>query len=121
MGIINWIMRKPVENRKNQRFNSVAKILIPKVFSGEAVLKDISITGCRMEYAKPIEIQENTQYTMTIFPEENTEIGCFDLLVECRWINQENNSWDVGFDIKKSPGKRDFERYVDYLAWRHNT
>jgi hypothetical protein len=109
------------ENRKNQRFPSVAKVRIPKVFSGEALLKDISVTGCHIECPTHVDIKENSKSKLTVYPEENTEIGCFKLLVECKWIHSGDCSCDIGFDIKKTPGKKNFERYVDYLSWRHNT
>ena len=108
------------ENRKSRRFPSIAKVKIPKVSSGEALLKDISVTGCRIEYTMQVDIKENSNYTLTIYPEDSIEIGCFDLLVECKWIHSDNYVCDIGLDIKKSPGKRDFDRYVDYLSYRHN-
>ena len=109
------------ENRKNRRYPSIAKAVIPKVFTGEALLKDISITGCRIECTMHVDIEENYEYAITIYPEDNTEIGSFDLMVECKWIHSGSYSCDIGFIIKKSPGKKDFERYVDYLSWRNNT
>jgi hypothetical protein len=111
-------MPTTTENRKNRRFPSIAKAKIPKVFSGEALLKDISITGCRIECTMHIDIEEKSQYIITVYPEDNTEIGSFDVLAECKWIHSGGYSCDIGFDIKKSPGKKDFERYVDYLSWR---
>ena len=114
-------MPKASENRKNRRYPSIAKVRLPKAFTGEALLKDISITGCRIECTMHVDIHENSDYPITVYPEDNAEIGCFDLLVECKWIQSGSYSCDIGFDIKKSPGKRDFERYVDYLSWRGKT
>ena len=92
---------------------------MPQVFTGEALLKDISITGCRVECSMHVDIHENSEFSITIHPEDNADINSFDLLVECKWIHSGSYSCDIGFDIKKSPGKRDFERYVDYLSWRN--
>ena len=114
-------MVKTAENRKNRRFPSIAKVRLPVEYTGETLLKDISVTGCRVECTMHIDIHENSEYAITVCPEDNAGIGSFDLVVDCKWIHSGSYTCDIGFDIKKSPGKRDFERYVDYLTWRHNT
>ena len=114
-------MLKNVESRKNRRYPSIAKVQIPSAFTGEALLKDISITGCRIECTMHVDIHENSEYSITICPEDNAGIGNFDILADCKWINSGSYSCDIGFCVKKSPGKRDFERYVDYLSWRSST
>ena len=111
-------MSQNTEKRKNHRLSSIAKARIPKAFSGEALLKDISITGCRIECTMQTEIQEKSKYTITVYPEDISDIGCFALLAECKWIYSGSEICEIGFDIKKSTGKRDFQRYVDYLFWR---
>jgi len=93
-------------------------VQIPKAFTGDALLKDISITGCRIECTMHVDVKENSQYSITVIPEENTGIGRFDLLAECKWLHADSYSCNIGFEICKSPGKKDFERYVDYLSWR---
>jgi len=113
-------MPNPIEKRKSPRFLSIAKARIPQAFTGEAILKNISVTGCCIECTMHVDMEENSQYTITVYPEDNTDIGCFDLLAECRWIHPDGDSWGIGFEIKKSPGKKNFERYVDYLSWRNN-
>ena len=109
------------DKRRNRRYLSIAKARIPEAFTGEALLKDISITGCRIECTMHIDIHENSDYSITVYPEDTAEINSFELLAECKWIRSGSDSCNVGFFIKKSPGKRDFERYVDYLSWRGNT
>jgi hypothetical protein len=55
---------------------------------------------------------------MNILPEENSGIGSFELVVECKWIHTADYSCDIGFVIIKSPKGKTFQRYVDYLSWR---
>ena len=111
-------MTNHAESRKNPRYPSIAHVRIPKMFTGDALLKDISITGCRIECTMHIEVEENSRHTITVLPEENAGIGSFDLLAECMWFHPGGDSCDIGFNITKSPGKKDFQRYVDYLSWR---
>jgi hypothetical protein len=110
-----------IEKRKNRRFPSIAKAKLPAVFTGEALLKDISVTGCRIECTMQVEIHENAEYSITIFPEDSAGINSFDILAECIWFHSSGYSCEIGFAVKSSPGKRNFERYVDYLSWRSNT
>ena len=110
-----------VENRKHRRYLSTAKAKIPGVFTGDALLKDISITGCCIECTMHVDINENTDYSITVYPENAAKIGCFDLVAECKWIRSSGYSCNIGFYIKKSPEGKEFERYVDYLCWQKNT
>ncbi|MDR2663290.1 MAG: PilZ domain-containing protein [Treponema sp.] len=106
------------DKRKNHRYPSIARAGIPEVFSGEAFLKDLSITGCRIECTMHVDIQEGTKYRITVRPEEAAGIGSFDLAAECRWLRPGGYSCEIGFDIKESPKGKDFQKYVDYLSWR---
>ena len=108
-----------IENRKTPRYPSIAHVRIPELFTGNALLKDISVAGCRIECTMHVEVQENSQYTITVLPEANTGVDSFDLLAECKWFQSGGDSCNIGFNIIKSPGKKDFERYVDYLSRRH--
>jgi hypothetical protein len=107
-----------VDQRKNRRYPSIARVQIPDVFAGDALLKDLSITGCRIECTMHVDLRENARYTITLCPEENAGIDNFDLIAECRWLRPAGYSCDIGFDIRESPGKKDFKKYVDYLSWR---
>ncbi|MDR0587261.1 MAG: PilZ domain-containing protein [Treponema sp.] len=106
------------DKRKNRRYPSVAKAQSSGVFSGDALLKDLSITGCCIECTMCPEISAGEKYKMSIFPEENSGIGSFELVVECKWIHTADYSCEIGFDIVQSPRGKTFQRYVDYLSWR---
>jgi hypothetical protein len=109
------------EQRKDRRYSSIARVQIPNAFAGDALLKDISITGCHIECTMHVDLQENSRHIITVLPEKNAHIGRFDLLVECKWIHPGSDSTNIGFTIEQSPGKKDFERYADYLSWRHDS
>ena len=112
------IMPKIAENRKERRYPSIAHARIPELFTGDALLRDISITGCRIECTMHIDIKENARYTITVLPEKSAGVDQFDLIADCKWFHFSSNSYSAGFTIIKSPGKKDFEKYVDYLSWR---
>ena len=106
------------ENRKTPRFQSIAHVRIPGLSGGENVLKDISITGCCVECVAAADVQPDTQYHIEIQPEKVSNIGKFELTVESKWIQNGEQSTEIGFFILASPKGRQFQHYVDYLAYR---
>jgi hypothetical protein len=106
------------ENRKNHRYPSIARAKIPGAFTGDALLKDLSITGCRIECTVHVDVQENSTYTIKVYPEKEARVGAFELVTECKWLRPGGYSCDIGFAVKESPRKKDFEKYGDYLSWR---
>ena len=106
------------ENRKNVRYPTLARAVIADVVDGEALLKDLSITGCRVEYTVFVDVKPNAPYKVQILPDSAARIEPFDLLAESRWVHADGYSCEIGFAITASPKGREFQRYVDYLAWR---
>ena len=106
------------ENRKNPRYRAKSHARIPKILEGETFLKDISVTGCCVECKTEPNIQVGIQYQLDIEPEGESYIGNFRLLVESKWIRNGGSSTEVGFFIIASPKGRQFQNYVDYLAYR---
>lgn len=106
------------EKRKHPRYVSQAKVRIPQIAGGEILLKDISITGCGIESTVILDLILHNQYKLEVLPEKSSKIGHFELLVEPVWTHAAGYSFEAGFVIVKSPGGRQFQRYVDYLSWR---
>jgi hypothetical protein len=92
---------------------------MPKVPGGDGFLKNISITGCCVECAGKVIIQPETQYQLMIKPEKESHIGAFDLMVDCKWVRNDGHGTELGFGIIASPKGKQFQYYVDYLAYRH--
>ena len=107
------------EHRDHIRFKSLAKVKIKEINSGEALLNDLSVTGCRVECTNYAEITLNKPYTLEITPESEAKIGVFELEVESKWMRTEAYSCEIGFIIHESPKGKLFDRYVDYLSWRY--
>ena len=96
----------------------MSHVRIPKILEGETLLKDISVTGCCVECNIVPNIHIGTQYQLDVEPEGDSYIGNFRLLVESKWIRNDASSTEVGFFIVASPKGRQFQNYVDYLAYR---
>jgi len=115
---INPMSDGHIENRQSRRYASIARVKGSRLFPGEALLKDISITGCCIECATKVDVKMKTDYTLSIYPEKEAKIHSFDIVVECKWVHSGAPSCNIGFSVKQSPGKNDFLKYVDYLSWR---
>jgi hypothetical protein len=105
--------------RKNKRFTTDARARISGAFEGEALLKDISVTGCCIECTSHAEIEPDAPYVIEIIPESASDIGRFEITVKSRWMRAEGYSYEIGFFVIASPKGRLFQRYVDYLDYRH--
>ncbi|MDR0376300.1 MAG: PilZ domain-containing protein [Spirochaetaceae bacterium] len=105
--------------RKSNRYLTHARVRIPAACIEEAFLRDISITGCRIESTINIDVKANESYKIEIFPEASAEIGRFEIIAESRWIRPGGYSYEAGFRIAASPKGKLFQRYVDYLSWRN--
>jgi hypothetical protein len=106
------------EFRKNPRYRTLAHACIPGVMEGENLLKDISVTGCCVESTVIVDVKPGTEYFIEIRPEVVSKIDKFKLQVERKWIRNDGYSTEVGFNIIASPKGKQFEYYIDYLAYR---
>ena len=103
--------------QQNNKAKNLAKVRIGKAAGEEAFLKNISVTGCIVEFPTYVNIIPNTCYTLEIMPESASNIAAFDLSVESNWVRQENYSCEIGFSIIESPKGKQFQHYVDFLSW----
>jgi hypothetical protein len=106
------------QKRKDLRYHTLAKAQMAGVFEGDALLKDLSITGCCIECTMQVDVTPNTPYKLVVIPEKSAKIGKFELVVESRWVRSGEYICEIGFSIVESPKGKLFGRYVDYLAWR---
>jgi hypothetical protein len=100
------------------RYSTVARVRI-NGFEGEAVLRNISVGGFRMESRTYAAIVLGDRYTMQIAPDASVGIKAFELDVEVRWVRSTESSFNAGFLVVKSPLDRSLEKYIDYVT-RHN-
>ncbi len=109
------------DKRKSPRFLSHARVRISGAFDGEAVLKDISITGCGIESTMHINVKPGDRFTMEVICEPASRVGKFNLQVEAVWVRTKDYFCEAGFSIVASPTGKQFQHYVDYLSFRANS
>jgi hypothetical protein len=108
----------PKESSRPPRYTTVARVGI-NGFEGEAVLRNISTGGFRMESRTYAAIGVGDRYVMQIKPEAASNLRPFELEVEVRWIQSTETSFSSGFLVIKPPIDRSFEKYVDYIRARN--
>jgi hypothetical protein len=101
------------EKSRPPRYASVARIRI-NGFEGEAVLRNISSGGFRMESKTYAAIAVGEHYAIQIRPEVS-KLSPFELEVEVRWIQSTETCFNSGFLVVKPPADRSFSIYIDYI------
>ena len=107
------------EQRKDTRYETLVKVQIEGKDDIETYLKDISVTGCRVECKAFPNIEYNAMYKLKITPENTPHTEAFVLEVIPRWVRAGNYSCEIGFFIMEFPKGKQFQSYVDFLAWRY--
>ena len=107
--------------RKNARYPGNGQVRIGGVFEGYALLKDISIAGCRIECTMYADIKPLQNYILEIIPEKVSQVGKFKITGEARWIREVGYSCEIGFFIVAFPKGKSFQRFVDYISWHPDT
>jgi hypothetical protein len=111
------VSSKVEEKRKFPRYVSLAQALV-KGFLGEAVVRDLSITGIRLEFSVAIALPLEEKYVIVIYPETSAQISPFEILAQPMWNRAIDNSFEIGFKIIESPKGKQFFNYIEYLAWK---
>jgi len=104
--------------RQCSRYPAIAHAMVLELVPAEAVLRDLSVTGCRLEFSAAVACGPGKHYLITVIPEERASVETFDLEAEVRWSRSDYDAFEVGFSIVLSPKGKAFMRYVDYLAFR---
>jgi len=109
------------ESRSTTRYSSLARAQIAGLAEGEALLMDLSVTGCRLEFSAAVAFDRSRRYRIQVLPESPAKIEEFILEAEPRWSRADYDYFDIGFAIVASPKGKALLRYIDYLAWRSET
>jgi hypothetical protein len=105
------------KNPRAPRYDCMARISI-KGFEGEAVMRNVSPGGFRMESRTHREISVHTLCSVRVDPEDGSGIQTFELEAEVRWVLSNEDGLSAGFMVpaaesgKIAPGT--FESYVEY-------
>ncbi|MDR2245831.1 MAG: PilZ domain-containing protein [Treponema sp.] len=104
----------PGESSRPPRYVSVTRVSI-NGFEGEAVLRNVSTGGFRMESRTYVTIAVGEHYVMWIKPESASGLEPFELEVEVRWVQSTENKFSSGFLIVKYPSDGSIDKYIRYV------
>ena len=105
-----------IENRQTPRFRDFARARITDLCQLPGFLEDVSRTGCRVRFTHAFELDTDREYILTVLPAFRSGLKEFDLVVKPQWTRDDEDSFEIGFNVLHSPGTRSFHRYVDILA-----
>ncbi len=106
------------ESRRNRRYSTLARAKVCDIHEGDALLRDLSVTGCCLEFTAAVALTAGTRCKIIVSPESAAAIETFYLEAESCWSRMLYDSFEIGFSIIASPKGKSFQRYVDYLSWR---
>jgi hypothetical protein len=127
------------EKRNNIRYPASAQIQISENKNIMLFLKDISITGCSITNSfdglEPVIMdgleadaldsaadggfpEADREYKILIFPETESGIVSFELVVELCWSRIQDKFYDAGGLISGYPEGKQYQLFANYLAWR---
>lgn len=105
-----------IENRQEPRFRDFARARINELNQLPGYLEDVSRTGCRVRFPVPFTLDTDREYLLTVLPATHSGLKEFDLVVQPQWIRNDQDDFEIGFNVLHSPGTREFHRYVETLA-----
>ena len=106
------------DERKDARFEEIGRVEAPELCALSGVLVDISLSGCRVHFPLPVEIDiaEEKEYTLKIYPSRATSEDGIELLCLPCWECSESGEASVGFKIIHSPDTPQLEAYIRSLG-----
>jgi hypothetical protein len=96
------------------RYDSYALVKV-NGFEGQALLKNMSITGFCMQSKTYANLTPGSVYSISIMPEASSGLKAIEAEVEVRWVRSEVSNFEVGLLVTKPSPGREMEKYVDYL------
>lgn len=103
-------------NRQMPRYPDFARACLLELCQLPGYLEDVSKTGCKVRFSHCFEIDNEREYTLKILPALRSGIKEFELTVKPIWVQENDDSCEIGFTLVHSPGMKQFARYVEILA-----
>jgi hypothetical protein len=101
--------------RKEKRYPANAQVAMK---GSRLLLKDVSLSGGRIQSEDFIDIVPNGNYTIAIIPEEESQINGFEVEILSRWVRMNKNGSETGFIMVLPPGNKMVEDYIAFLRSR---
>lgn len=103
------------EKRKEERFAETGKVNAKDICAISGVLDDISISGCKVHFSVPVEIDMENDYILDVLFSRKVPAFTLELLCHPQWKNTAENITEIGFSILNSPSTPDLNTYIETL------
>lgn len=111
-------MRK--ELRGAERYTEMGRVICEQICAFPGVLDDISISGCKVHYTFPVEIDKEKEYVVLFQLSRQFFSDKLELICRPMWVeeNEEKNQTNIGFNFLRSPDSPELAKFIESL--RHD-
>ncbi|WP_407400091.1 PilZ domain-containing protein [Treponema sp.] len=108
-------MRK--ELRGEERYSEIGRVECEQISALPGVLDDISLSGCKVHFPFPANVDKENEYTIFIqlsradFPDKLQLLCCPQWTFE----NEDECQTEIGFSFLRSPDSPELARFIESL------
>lgn len=103
------------ELRKHERYEDFGRVECPQLCFVHGVLDNISKTGCKVHFDAPVSVSLEGDYELQVRLSRDSQ-ELVTLVCRPRWIQDDNGTTSIGFEILRSPSTARLDAYIIQLA-----
>ena len=114
-------MRK--ELRGEERYTEIGRVECEQISALPGVLDDISISGCRIHFPLPADVDKEKEYTVFIQLSRQDFPDRLQLLCQPQWfvVNEKESQVEIGLAFLRSPDSPELARLIESLKQKENS
>ena len=108
-------MRK--ELRGEERYTGIGRVECEQISALPGVLDDISLSGCKVHFPFPANLDRENEYTLFIHLSRSDFPDKLQLLCRPQWVveNEAECQTEIGFSFLRSPDSPELARFIESL------
>ncbi len=103
------------EHRKDVRYEDSGRVEAKSLCALPGVLDDISISGCKVRFPLPIEVDMDNDYDLKMNIPHTDFLPVLRLTGRPQWKKRVGSQTQVGFAFLYSPGTPALNKYINHL------
>ncbi len=103
--------------RGEERYSEIGRVECEQISALPGVLDDISISGCRIHFPLPAEVDRENEYTVFIQLSRQDFPDKLHLLCQPQWsvVNEKESQMEIGFAFLRSPDSPELARFIESM------
>ena len=114
-------MRK--ELRGEERYAEIGRVECEQISALPGVLDDISLSGCKVHFPFPANLDRENEYTVFIQLSRQDFPDRLHLLCQPQWfvVNEKESQVEIGLAFLRSPDSPELARLIESLKQKENS